>query len=185
MVNITKALTVDGWMSPLELEWLAEQAQHGIVVEIGSWMGRTTRAIADSKIDGQIFAVDTWKGSQENQDFLKDKPHGYLFKQFCDNLSEHIASGLVIPLRLPSLKAAEHFSSVGIKLDMVFLDASHEYPDIHADILAWRRLVKLGGLICGHDYDLGWPGVVSAVRELISPTPDQAAGGSSIWYTRT
>ena len=87
-------------MSPLELEWLAQQAQHGIVVEIGSWMGRTTRAMADSKIDGVIYAVDTWEGSEENQEFLIDKPKDYLFQQFCDNLSDHIASDLVVPVRL-------------------------------------------------------------------------------------
>jgi predicted O-methyltransferase YrrM len=185
MVNIEKALSVTGWMSPLELEWLAEQAQHGIVVEIGSWCGRTTRAMADNKIDGIIYAVDTWEGSEENQEFLKDKPPGFLFNQFCDNLSHHIARDRVVPMRLTSLAAADYFSRMGIKFDFVFIDAAHDYKSVVADILAWRPLVKHGGILSGHDYDWGYPGVVQAVRELISPTPDQAAGGSSIWYLRT
>jgi hypothetical protein len=183
MVNLERALQTEGWMSEPELAWLSEKSQHGIVVEVGSWMGRTTRAMADSKLDGTIFAVDTWEGSVENKELLKDKPHGYLFHQFYENLKDHIATGLVVPIRLPSLKAASHFSSVGLKLNMCFIDASHEYEDVKSDIIAWRQLVPFGSLLCGHDYDWGFPGVVYAVRELISQTPNQAANGSSIWYT--
>jgi predicted O-methyltransferase YrrM len=184
MVNLEKALTVDGWMSESELRWLSEQAQHGVVVEIGSWTGRTTRAMADSKIDGMIYAVDTWEGSEENQDFLKDKPKDYLFQEFCKNLSDHIARERVIPMRVTSLAAADFASRMGIKFDFVFIDAAHDYESVKEDILAWRPLVRRGGVLAGHDYDWGYPGVVHAVRELISQTPQQAAGGSSIWFER-
>src|ERR1700675_3912056 len=101
-MNLERALKTDGWMSEPELCWLSEQAQHGDVVEIGSWMGRTTRALADNKLDGQIYAIDTWEGSEENQEFLKDKPKDYLFHQFCDNLSDHIATDRGVPMRLTS-----------------------------------------------------------------------------------
>jgi len=184
MVNLERAEKVTGWMSTPEMEWLAEQAKHGLVVEIGSWMGRTTRAMADNKRDGHIFAVDTWQGSEENQDFLKDKPHDYLFTEFCGNVSDHIASGMIVPMRLPSLSAAKYFLNIGTQFRFVFIDAAHDYESVKADILAWRPLVERGGILAGHDYDWGYPGVVHAVRELISPTPNQAAGGSSIWYTR-
>jgi predicted O-methyltransferase YrrM len=182
MVNLERADKVTGWMSTAEMEWLAEQAKHGLTVEIGSWMGRTTRAMADNKRDGNIFAVDTWQGSEENQDFLKDKPHGYLFTEFCANLSDHIASGMVIPMPLASLAAAKYFATVETKFRFVFIDAAHDYDSVKEDILAWRPLVERGGILAGHDYDWGFPGVVWAVRELISETPEQAAGGSSIWF---
>lgn len=181
-MDLTKALTIDGWMSQPELEWLAEQAsKYRAVVEIGSWMGRTTRALADNA-NGLVVAIDTWEGSAENAEFLKDKPKDFLFDKFKENLADHIATHKVSPMRMKSIKAAMQFSALGMKFGMVFIDAGHDYQNVSADILAWRPLVMSGGLLCGHDYDWGYPGVVYAVRELIAMIPNQAANGSSIWY---
>lgn len=183
-MNIEKALKVPGWMSPPELEWLAEQASKaGMIAEVGCWMGRSTRAMADAT-DGVIIAIDTWDGSAENQDELKGKPADYLFDEFRTNLLDHIRAGRVVQYRRDSLAAAANYALQRTRFDMVFIDASHDYENVKNDILAWRPLVMPGGLLCGHDYDWGWPGVVHAVRELIDPVPNQAAGGSSIWYKR-
>jgi hypothetical protein len=124
-----------------------------------------------------VYAVDTWDGSEENQEFLKDKSANYLYQRFLENM--HGTS--VAPMRMPSVVAARHFAENGMKLGMVFIDGAHDEKSVRSDILAWRPLVQKGGLLCGHDYDWGWPGVVLAVRELISPTPEQV-GGSSLWY---
>src|SRR5712692_8403897 len=106
MIDLTKALTVDGWMSESELRWLSEQAQkYKTIVEVGSWMGRTTRALADNT-EGTVVAVDTWEGSQENQEFLKDKPPNYLFQTFSKNLGDHLKTGKVSPVHATSLSAA-------------------------------------------------------------------------------
>jgi len=182
VINLSKAAEISGWMNSLEMEWLAEQAQYGEVVEIGSWQGRSTRAMADNKVDGRIYAVDTWQGSGETLDLLKDKPENWLFDQFRENLADHIMSGIVIPMPMRSTVAADYALRAGIKFKFVFIDATHEYESLKEDIFAWRPLVEKGGILAGHDYDWGYPGVVHAVREFISPTPLQAAGGSSIWY---
>lgn len=183
-MNLEKALKTEGWMSEPELQWLAEQANlYDLIAEVGCWMGRTTRVMADNTA-GSIVAVDTWEGSEENQDELRGKPSNYLFQKFTDNLADHIINGKVVPLRIASLAAAGQFALSKTRFGMVFIDAAHDYQNVKNDILAWRPLVAPGGLLCGHDYDWGYPGVVHAVRELISPTPDQAANGSSIWYKR-
>lgn len=44
--------------------------------------------------------------------------------------------------------------------DFVFIDADHSYEGIVADIAAWRKIVKPGGILAGHDFDkrmLDWP----------------------------
>jgi hypothetical protein len=184
MVDISKALEIGGWMNREELSWLAEQAsKHNYIVEVGCWMGRTTRALADNT-SGYVFAVDTWLGSEENQEFLKDKTPDYLWQRFTTNLGDHLWTGKVNALRMPSVQAAAKLGSNAIKCGMIFIDGSHDYDSVHNDILAWRPLLVEGGLFCGHDYDLGWPGVVQAVRELIAPVPMQV-GGSSLWYLET
>ena len=37
-------------------------------------------------------------------------------------------------------------------LDFCFLDANHEDPFITQDIEAWPAKVRVGGIVCGHDY---------------------------------
>lgn len=67
-------------------------------------------------------------------------------------------------INAPSIKAAELFPDRNF--DFVFIDASHEYVDVKADIAAWRSKVKPGGWILGHDYHpKDFRGVVRAVDE--------------------
>jgi hypothetical protein len=60
---LANALAIDGWMSEREVAWLAHMAaQHHRIVELGSWKGRSTRALGDNT-PGTVWAVDTWAGS--------------------------------------------------------------------------------------------------------------------------
>jgi len=36
-------------------------------------------------------------------------------------------------------------------IDLVFLDASHHYPDVVRDIKVWYPKIRKGGILCGHD----------------------------------
>tara|TARA_Y100000385_G_C12787997_1_gene506407 strand:- start:6 stop:569 length:564 start_codon:yes stop_codon:yes gene_type:complete len=51
-------------------------------------------------------------------------------------------------------------------LDMVYIDAEHDYQTVERDLKSWDKKVKPGGFICGHDYNPEWPGVVRAVDEF-------------------
>ena len=54
-------------------------------------------------------------------------------------------------------------------LDFVFIDASHEYEHVKADILKWYPKVKNGGVLAGHDCYPNNPefgGVYKAVTEI-------------------
>jgi predicted O-methyltransferase YrrM len=165
----------------IELPWLAEQARkYHSIVEVGSWLGRSTRAMADNT-NGLIYAVDTWKGTPGDEKFPKEPHEGYFLDEFTRNLGDHLWNGTVTALRMTSLEAAAKFAANGTKFDFVFIDGAHDLDSVRNDILAWRPLVEKGGLLSGHDYDWGYPGVVHAVTQLISPVPDQV-GGSSLWY---
>lgn len=175
LVYIEKALKCDGYMSDVELKWLGQQAQEAMIfIEIGSWHGRSTRAIADNLPRGaKLYAIDHWLGSAVERDTnhasaaMKEGDHAYL--EFCDNLFDHIQSGKVIPLRMSGNNAAEFLSSKGIKGDVIFIDAGHTYDEVKEDVAKWKPLVKNGGLLCGHDYyhdGTAWPGVQQAVDEI-------------------
>jgi predicted O-methyltransferase YrrM len=182
-MNLKKALEIPGWMNEAtELPWLAEQAsKHKMIAEIGSYLGRSTRAMADNT-SGIIYAVDTWEGTLGDEKFPKEPHEGYFLDEFTKNLGDHLWNGTVKALRMTSLEAAAQFARNGVKFDMVFIDSAHDYESVRNDILAWRPLLEKGSLLALHDYDSGYPGTVQAVRELISPTPLQV-GGSSLVYT--
>jgi hypothetical protein len=66
---------------------------------------------------------------------------------------------------MTSLQGANFFPDQS--LDAVFIDASHDYENVKADILAWLPKVRSKGILAGHDYDFNWPGVEKAVNEML------------------
>ncbi len=79
-----------------------------------------------------------------------------------------------------SLEAAPDFIR---NCAVVFIDASHDYDSVKADIKAWLPKVRPGGLLAGHDRNE--PGVHAALLDLqlLLNTAVQYAPGS-IWYVR-
>lgn len=39
-------------------------------------------------------------------------------------------------------------------LDFVYIDGNHRLPYVVQDVYEWHRKVKVGGVLCGHDYGL-------------------------------
>lgn len=173
-LNTSKAEQCDGYMSSTELKWLAKNAkQNKIVIELGAWHGRSTRALADNlQPDGKLYAIDHWLGSAVERDTnhasaaLNEGDHAFM--EFSDNLQDHILSGKCVPLRMASKNAAAWFKKHGITVDMIFIDAGHTYEEVKEDIELWLPLVKDGGILCGHDYyhdGNTWAGVMQTVDE--------------------
>lgn len=145
--------TIKGWMSDQELAWLqARAAEAESVVELGCFMGRTTLALL-SGCKGIVTAVDTFEGVKGHCDNSE-----VLYATFMKNCG-HFQNLRVI--KGDSTAAAGQFESVG----MVMVDAQHTYEAVKSDLGAW--LPKVKKLICGHDFDDGWPGVIQAVNELL------------------
>jgi predicted O-methyltransferase YrrM len=176
MIDISYAETVTGWMAPAELTYLASLAEKSqCIAEIGSWQGRSTSALA-AHTKGIVVAVDTWQGSVEHQPQLKGKPASGLWYAFQQNVAPY---DNVWPLLANSLTGARIISHSPMRFDLIFIDASHDYESVKADIQAWLPLLVDGGVICGHDY-MRW-GVKSAVRQLVPK--HRLVPNSSIWTT--
>lgn len=161
-------------MLPEEMEWLAfEASRHERIVEIGCYMGRSTRALGDNA-KGTVWAVDHWNGPKE----IEPSPHPpeILFPSFCENLKDLIDAQKVIPMRMDSLDAAKRLTLLDASFDMVFIDGSHDLDSVWADIKAWSKLLVHGGLLCGHDAE--WAGVRQARQRLLPP---HMAGVGGIW----
>lgn len=139
----------------------------GKIVEVGSWKGKSTAFLLVEAWNKspriEIYAVDTWAGSTEHADAASVK-NGTLYNEFLANVKP--VSRQLIPLRMPSVQGANFFPDQSV--DSVFIDAAHDYENVRADIAAWLPKVKKGGILAGHDYMCGWPGVDRAVAEAFS-----------------
>ena len=149
---------------------VAEDGDH--FVEVGAWKGQSTSFMAVLIVNSgkkiKFDVVDTWEGSKEHKadteswdNVLTDDN---LYNEFLTNMKP--VEGYFNPIRTTSLEAAEMYEDES--LEFVLLDASHEYEDVKADILAWLPKIKPGCFLGGDDYHPSWPGVPKAVDELLS-----------------
>lgn len=177
---IEKALKIDGWMSDLELIWLARAAQDcKVIVEFGSYKGRSTRALGDNTT-GIVFAVDPWDGLYfDNNNNPTNLCPASSLSDFVHNLKDLIILGTVIPYcaRSTEFIFPPHVDKAGL----VFIDGDHRYQAVCKDIEIARKLVKSGGIISGHDYThtTDWPGVKQAVDEYFKEGVNTL---DSIWW---
>lgn len=146
---------------------------------VGILCGRHLASVADVLAGRQlsVLAVDTWEGSPPPQREADDWPA--IVAEYMRTLAD-FRIDRVHTCKMSSAQAAAAFS--GERFGLVFIDAAHDYDSIRADILAWKPLLTPGGVLCGHDFSEGWPGVVEAVNELL---PGYAVfPRSSVWYWR-
>lgn len=147
---------VPGWLSDEEGEALYELAREctgkGVIVEIGSWKGKSTICLGLGSRAGhgvRIFAVD---------------PHAdYRHGEFKDNVERAGIADLVTPVKGLSQEVVDGFNE---PIELLFVDGSHEEDDVREDFEQWVPKVVEGGVVAFHDTT--WhPGVRKVVAEKI------------------
>jgi hypothetical protein len=133
-----------------------------LVVELGSWLGLSTRYIADHAPRAAVLCVDTWEGSPEH----KTQPR---FARLLPKLFETFQARCwlyrdrVVPVRATSLDGLRRVHESGAEPDFIYVDAEHSYQAVTAELTLIRELFPLT-LVGGDDYD--WSGVRKAVDEF-------------------
>ena len=144
-------------------------------VEVGCWKGKSAAFMAVEIVNSgkpiNLYCIDSWEGSPTECEHMNDPDLSKLFYVFEGNVLDKFDN--VFPIRYSSLQAVHVFMSM--ILDFVFIDASHEYKDVKADIMAWAPKLCNDGVLAGDDFS--WPGVWRAVRECIGLENVQRRGG--------
>ena len=178
--SLARALAIPGWMREAELRWLAEHARPArVIVEIGSFLGRSTRALGDHTA-GVVYAIDFWNGGVGDAGSF-DLTWADVQREFTRHLEDLIERGTVMPLPHTAATALDDLRALGVRqADLVFIDGDHHYPAVCRDIRTARALLARGGILSGHDYGQPWlPDVKRAVDELVGAV--QLC--DSIWWT--
>lgn len=159
-LQLDKAKNIDGWMSELELQFLAEcAAKSKIVFEIGSYRGRSARAMADNS-GATIYCIDPWGAVVYNEKGVAFYTDMNTYGIFYANLYSYIKAGRVIPV----ISLWEEYEPP-CKADFIFIDGDHRYSAVKTDIDKALKYINPGGIIAGHDFEASWVGVVKAVEE--------------------
>lgn len=148
-----------GWYSNRkQMEAVFKENKIKTVVEVGSWLGQSTRHIASLlPKQGKVYAVDHWLGSVEHtgNDLVPT-----LYEQFLSNVIHAGLTDKIIPVRMESLMAAQYL--FGTPVDLVYIDGAHDAESVLKDLEAWYPYVRGHGVLCGDDWT--WPGVKQAVK---------------------
>jgi predicted O-methyltransferase YrrM len=158
-----RAEFVENWFTDESCSTLAELVRQvedipGRIVELGSWEGRSTLAIAGAT-GRQVDAVDTWRGARSDGYQLTQVKTRDVFAQWTANLADQPH---VTPYRMDWRR---YTSTIGGPVALVFIDADHTYDEVSAQITAFLPLMSPGGIICGDDYPMVQ--VWTAVRDRL------------------
>lgn len=181
---------IDGWSSETDQGRLLETILPLIkprankkftIAEIGVYKGRCTAMwnvmLLNKGIDFEYHAIDHFEGSSEHE-----KGVDY-YSITLENLKSIENEERLKVIRSDSLSQVKKYKNS--YFDVVYIDASHEYEFVKADIEAWLPKVRKGGIICGDDYiSPGWEGVVQAVDEVFSRENVNVVGVQQWWVQK-
>lgn len=167
---------VDGWLLAEEacaLHLAARRVPTGgaapLLVEIGSWKGRSTIALARglearATPAGEVRAIDPHTGSREHHELWGEVD---TYADFLANLDRAGVRDRVRPMRMTSREARREHD--GGPVHVLFIDGSHEYEDVRGDMDDWLPLLARGAVVGFND--VLWPGVLRALLAQVL-TPD-------------
>lgn len=159
------------------MDWLIEENEINSVIEIGSFLGRSTAFFAE-RVD-IVTAIDPfliWDEGARNGDAIAHGGRDF-YNKFRRNMEECGVQHKVSDIRMMSKDAAACYPH--LKADLVFIDGSHDYDSVLQDINLWRQ--RANKYIAGDDFDENWPGVKKAVRESF----DEVGVIGNIWFAKT
>ena len=170
--------TTEGQLHPTEPEVLYELGKKctgkGVIVEIGSWKGRSTLLLARGSLHNsktKIYAVDTFEATNAYKKVISKKGRVIpirvnkkvnTLKEFKKNIERAGVTKLVSPLIGWSSEVSKKFDE---PIEILFIDGSHDYKSVIQDIDSWDNKLISGGWIAFHDTD--YPGVMRAFKERI------------------
>jgi hypothetical protein len=151
-----------GWCSPEHAPMLARRlsADTKLVIELGSWLGQSTRLLLRLAPNATVICVDHWRGSAEHH-AAADPRLATLYETFLVNQWEQ--RDRVVPVRLDTSAGMHAVYDAGLAPDLVFIDADHSPEAVLSDLTIAEGLwpnIKLYG------DDWGWESVRGAVERF-------------------
>lgn len=151
----------------------------GVILEIGTWYGRST-----------IYLALGSKEANREKVYTIDKK---IPSQFVSNIEKFGVVDWIIPIQDLSENVFKWWDK---SIRLLLLDGSHDYEEVKKDFLGFEPFLVVGGMIFLHDTGNGGPKKVVEkfilnsekfrdVRTMISHTKKAGLWGGSTTYTAT
>ncbi|MGD1808133.1 class I SAM-dependent methyltransferase [Dapis sp. BLCC M126] len=195
--RVVTPTNIPGWYLKTHVDFfnfmITYLPQQCTVLECGVFFGRSTIDVAKRlQLAGKkfhIFAVDSffWGGWIKRENFLSEElRHEFdrvvsecgkdMLEIFRHYLLKYNFENVITPVKSLIVDYAEKVEDNSI--DLCYIDSSHEYQKTINEINALLPKIKVGGWLCGDDYDK------EAVKNAVLETIPQAKAWDNgrIWY---
>ncbi len=158
---------IPGWFDlhkAIAVQQIVKQLAPGAtLVELGSFQGRSSVAIAAVLPPSSVLhCVDHFKGSVEHKDMKVDLSN--LAGSFQANIEAFGVNDRIRMLAMSTTEAALRFQLESV--DLILLDASHDFDSVNKDLDNWYPKLKHRGFLVCDDYEPAWPGVMQAIDAM-------------------
>lgn len=155
--KINHYLDIDGWLTEQEALGLYIVAHKlpskSVVVEIGSWQGKSTYCIGRGLKSGNIFCIDPFN-ADGGMDVRSQEEYNYkghnkdLLLLFLNNMEKDKVIEKVVVRQGYSRQFPADFE----KINFLFIDGDHSQEGCTLDFELYSKKVVKGGFIAFHDY---------------------------------
>jgi hypothetical protein len=149
--------SLPGWMTRSELEVIsgiaAEVPDHGVIIEIGSFAGRSSAHwAANSDPSVSIYCMDPFDAVVDDYSYqyiqgdawdIRGRPCGELFAEYTSTWAD----------RVTAVAEASPPPAWDLAGDVIFVDGDHSYEGVTRDLEFWIDQLKPAGRLLGHDWD--------------------------------
>ncbi|MBE3094966.1 MAG: class I SAM-dependent methyltransferase [Actinobacteria bacterium] len=134
-------------------------------VEIGVETGFHAKNLLDTISNiSKLYLIDPYEEYQDDRilrSYASVKPSYLKFKE---NLKSFPKEKVVFIKK----KSLESLDEIPNKIDFVYIDGNHSYDVVKAEIDAYYKKLKIGGLLGGDEWQYSrFPGVTRAINEFI------------------
>jgi predicted O-methyltransferase YrrM len=150
---IRRHVGIDGFLSAAEGTLLFRLANrlppNAVVVEIGSWKGKSTWCLARGLRSGTVHAIDPFDASGEpgsQEVYARNRAERPLREQFEANLAP-LAERIVIHQAFSHQIVAD-FDAI----DLLLIDGDHSREGAEFDFSHYAPKIRPGGFVAFHDY---------------------------------
>lgn len=165
--QLTKVIrTIEGSTTLAEGQWLYQRTrdlpeQEQVVVEIGSFLGKSTICLAagvSQSSGAKIYAIDPHQGDA----VIEHKFSGPTYKKFLTNVTKSGLRQIVVPIRKTSRQAAKLWKR---PIGLLFIDGDHAYGGVKHDLIKFGKYLRSEGALVVHDALNPGAGLVKALVE--------------------
>jgi predicted O-methyltransferase YrrM len=146
-----------------------------VIVEIGSWQGKSTFCLAKGLRSGKIYAIDPFNADagfdvESSQVYTALKGTRDLLNIFNGNMKNFNVEKNIVVKKGYSEQFAKDFDLI----DFLFIDGDHSIAGCKKDYQLYSGKVRKGGFIAFHDYYADRPelGPTYVVDELVKKSDE-------------